>query len=297
MDDVNDDENGCRREEKEQQQQQQQPFDVIWARKLAERARKRAEKEKKRREKTERHLVEQSEENERLRWEVARAKRMIRMIEKAKSATPDEDEEEEEEEENDDENIDGVARHLASRILDGHDEEDRVSSGEEGEDVDVDAREKEEVILVLDDGKEHKTWTERTETGTNEEGRVGRDRCIVVSAREEGFGKHENDDEEENFLSSEIAQRVEQSKATSSDKDRNETLEVCDDIDDDARCLLDGRDALEIEPMPLSDCTTHVLLLLCEIVRFLRMESLPFDDDDHIIGSTGNGHLLDAHLS
>ena len=91
---------------------------------------------------------------------------------------------------------------------------------------------------------------------------VERDRCIVVSAREEGFGKHENDDEEENFLSSEIAQRVEQSKATSSDKDRNETLEVCDDIDDDARCLLDGRDALEIEPMPLSDCTTHVLLLL-----------------------------------
>ena len=287
MDDVNDDENGCRREEKEQQQQQ--PFDVIWARKLAERARKRAEKEKKRREKTERHLVEQSEENERLRWEVARAKRMIRMIEKAKSATPDEDEEEE----NDDENIDGVARHLASRILDGHDEEDRVSSDGEGEDVDVDAREKEEVILVLDDGKEHKTWTERTETGTNEEGRVGRDRCIVVSAREEGFGKHENDEEEENFLSSEIAQRVEQSKATSSDKDRNETLEVCDDIDDDARCLLDGRDALEIEPMPLSDCTTHVLLLLCEIVRFLRMESLPFDDDDHIIGSTGNGHLLE----
>ena len=59
-------------------------------------------------------------------------------------------------------------------------------------------------------------------------------------------------DEEENFLSSEIAQRVEQSKATSSDKDRNEALEVCDDIDDDARCLLDGRDALEIEPMPLS---------------------------------------------
>ena len=57
-------------------------------------------------------------------------------------------------------------------------------------------------------------------------------------------------------MSSEIAQRVEQSKATSSDKDRNETLEVCDDIDDDARCLLDGRDALEIEPMPLSDCTT-----------------------------------------
>ena len=23
------------------------------------------------------------------------------------------------------------------------------------------------------------------------------------------------------------------------------------------------------------------------------MESLPFDDDDHIIGSTGNGHLLE----
>ncbi len=281
-----DDDDGCRREEKEHKQQQQ-PFDVIWARKLAERARKRAEKEKKRREKTERHLVEQSEENERLRWEVARAKRMIRTIEKAKNATRDE------EEENDDENIDGVAIHLAPRILDGRDEEDGVSSGGEGEDVDVDEREKEEVILVLDDGKEHKTWTERTETGTNEEGRVGRDRCIVVSAQEEGFGKHENDDDEENFLSSEIAQRVEQSKATSSDKDRNETLEVCDDIDDDARCLLDGRDALEIEPMPLSDCTTHVLLLLCEIVRFLRMESLPFDDDDHIIGSTGNGHLLE----
>ena len=77
------------------------------------------------------------------------------MIEKAKSATPDEDEEEE----NDDENIDGVARHLASRILDGHDEEDRVSSGGEGEDVDVDAREKEEVMLVLDDGKDCLLYT------------------------------------------------------------------------------------------------------------------------------------------
>ena len=87
---------------------------------------------------------------------------MIRTIEKAKNATRDE------EEENDDENIDGLAIHLAPRILDGRDEEDGVSSGGEGEDVDVDEREKEEVILVLDDGKEHKTWTERTETGTNE---------------------------------------------------------------------------------------------------------------------------------
>ena len=67
---------------------------------------------------------------------------MIRMIEKARVQRPTKTTEEEEEEENDDENIDGVARHLASRILDGHDEEDRVSSGEEGEGVGVDERKK-----------------------------------------------------------------------------------------------------------------------------------------------------------
>ena len=37
--------------------------------------------------------------------------------------------------------------------------------------------------------------------------------------------------------------------------------------------------------MRSSDCATHILLLLCEIVRFLRMECLPFDDDgDDYIG-------------
>ena len=54
-------------------------FDLAWARKLARRWEQKAEREKKQREKIERVLVEESEECERLRWEVLRAKRALRM--------------------------------------------------------------------------------------------------------------------------------------------------------------------------------------------------------------------------
>ena len=171
---------------------------MIWARKLAERARKRAEKEKKRREKTERHLVEQSEEKRKV--EVGsregetddtddREARMQRATRKRKIMT----------------RISMAWRYIwleDSRWVPAKRTVYRVA--EKAKTLTLTSERKEEVILVLDDGKEHK-WTERTETGTNEEGRVGRDRCIVVSAQEEGFGKHESDDDEENFLSSEIA--------------------------------------------------------------------------------------------
>ena len=60
--------------------EEDESFDLVWQRKLARRAEEKAEREKKRREKLERKLVKQSEENERLRWEVARLNRCARAI-------------------------------------------------------------------------------------------------------------------------------------------------------------------------------------------------------------------------
>ena len=255
-------------------------FDLVWQRKLARRAEEKAEREKKRREKLERKLVKQSEENERLRWEVARAKRAMRtMAREIERRGNSDDEKEEEDEGNDHREEEMVA--VLEKLAACDEDEDVSTSGEtrEGE------GEQGKVMLVLDDEKDAEYfWSVNEDGRMNEDARPGRDRCVVVSAREEGFGKRENDDDdEEDFFSSERAQRVEQSKTAESTNKCE--IAVYKDLDDDERSLLGGRDAMEIEPMRSSDCATHILLLLCEIVRFLRMECLPFDDDgDDYIG-------------
>jgi hypothetical protein len=261
--------------------EEDESFDLVWQRKLARRAEEKAEREKKRREKLERKLVKQSEENERLRWEVARAKRAIRTMarEIEKRGNSDDEKEEEEDEGNDHREEEMVA--VLEKLAACDEDEDVSTSGEtrEGE------GEQGKVMLVLDDEKDAEYfWSVNEDGRMNEDARPGRDRCVVVSAREEGFGKRENDDDdEEDFFSSERAQRVEQSKTAESTNKCE--IAVYKDLDDDERSLLGGRDAMEIEPMRSSDCATHILLLLCEIVRFLRMECLPFDDDgDDYIG-------------
>ena len=258
--------------------EEEESFDLVWQRKLARRAEEKAEREKKRREKLERKLVKQSEENERLQWEVARAKRAMRtMAREIERRGNSDDEKEEEYEGNDHREEDMVA--VLEKLAACDEDEDVSTSGEtrEGE------GEQGNVTLVLDDEKDTEFWSVNEDGRMSEDVRSGRDRCVVVSAREEGFGKRENDDDDEDFFSSERAQRVEQSK-TAESKNKCE-ITVYKDLDDDERSLLGGRDAMEIEPMRSSDCATHILLLLCEIVRFLRMECLPFDDDgDDYIG-------------
>lgn len=257
--------------------EEEESFDLVWQRKLARRAEEKAEREKKRREKLERKLVKQSEENERLRWEVARAKRAMRTMAREIERRGNSDDEEEEEYEGNDREEDMVA--VLEKLAACDEDEDVSTSGEtrEGE------GEQGNVTLVLDDEKDTEFWSVNEDGRMSEDVRSGRDRCVVVSAREEGFGKRENDDDDEDFFSSERAQRVEQSK-TAESKNKCE-ITVYKDLDDDERSLLGGRDAMEIEPMRSSDCATHILLLLFEIVRFLRMECLPFDDDgDDYIG-------------
>ena len=78
--------------------EEDESFDLVWQRKLARRAEEKAEREKKRREKLERKLVKQSEENERLRWEVARAKRAMRTMAREIEKLGNSDDEKEEEE-------------------------------------------------------------------------------------------------------------------------------------------------------------------------------------------------------
>lgn len=256
-------------------------FDLAWARKLARRWEQKAEREKKRREKIERVLVEESEECERLRWEVLRAKRALRMSRNEWEERDGANGEEEEGRGRDEARESAVAEKLALAMVSDEDEDDvSLSGGGDTRGEGDDEEEKEEALVVLEDEKDIATWSVRAnDNASDEDSRPGRDRCVVVSAREEGLGTRENDDDNEDadFHSSERVQRVERNKIVESDAEYEN--EVYRDLDDDERCLLGGRDVMEIEPMRSSDCAIHILLLMCEIVRFLRMESLPFDDE------------------
>ena len=158
-------------------------FDLVWQRKLARRAEEKAEREKKRREKLERKLVKQSEENERLRWEVARAKRAMRtMAREIERRGNSDDEKEEEDEGNDHREEEMVA--VLEKLAACDEDEDVSTSGEtrEGE------GEQGNVMLVLDDEKDAEYfWSVNEDGRMNEDARPGRDRCVVVSAREEGL--------------------------------------------------------------------------------------------------------------
>jgi hypothetical protein len=254
-------------------------FDLVWARKLARRWEQKAEREKKRREKIERVLVEESEECERLRWEVLRAKRALRM--RRNDWERDGANGEEEGRGRDEACESAVAEKLALVMVSDEDEDDvSLCGGGDTRGEGDEEKEKEEALVVLEDGKGIATWSAHAnDNASDEDSRPGRDRFVVVSAREEGLGTRENDDDNEDadFPSSERVQRVEQNKIVESDAEYEN--EVYRDLDDDERCLLGGRDVMEIEPMRSSDCAIHILLLMCEIVRFLRMESLPFDDE------------------
>lgn len=256
-------------------------FDLAWARKLARRWEQKAEREKKQREKIERVLVEESEECERLRWEVLRAKRALRMRRNDWEERDGANGEEEEGRGRDEARESAVAEKLALAMVSDEDEDDvSLSGGGDTRGEGDDEEEKEEALVVLEDEKGIATWSVRAnDNASDEDSRPGRDRCVVVSAREEGLGTRENDDDNEDadFHSSERVQRVERNKIVESDAEYEN--EVYRDLDDDERCLLGGRDVMEIEPMRSSDCAIHILLLMCEIVRFLRMESLPFDDE------------------
>lgn len=254
-------------------------FDLVWARKLARRWEQKAEREKKRREKIERVLVEESEECERLRWEVLRAKRALRM--RRNDWERDGANGEEEGRGRDEACESAVAEKLALVMVSDEDEDDvSLCGGGDTRGEGDEEKEKEEALVVLEDVKGIATWSvHANDNASDEDSRPGRDRFVVVSAREEGLGTRENDDDNEDadFPSSERVQRVEQNKIVESDAEYEN--EVYRDLDDDERCLLGGRDVMEIEPMRSSDCAIHILLLMCEIVRFLRMESLPFDDE------------------
>ena len=254
-------------------------FDLVWARKLARRWEQKAEREKKRREKIERVLVEESEECERLRWEVLRAKRALRT--RRNDWEKDGANGEEDGRGRDEACESAVAEKLALVMVSDEDEDDvSLCGGGDTRGEGDEEKEKEEALVVLEDGKGIATWSvHANDNASDEDSRPGRDRFVVASVREEGLGTREKDDDNEDadFPSSKRVQRVEQNKIVESDAEYEN--EVYRDLDDDERCLLGGRDVMEIEPMRSSDCAIHILLLMCEIVRFLRMESLPFDDE------------------
>ena len=265
-------------------------FDIDWERKLAKRAMKRAEHERLRRETCEEKLIEQSESNARLRWEIARVRVALRKQglmtrsdrcdddddgdEMVSEAIYDDDDDEEEEEDIGEEN-------LSVLLIRADDEKDNTSEEKEEENV--------EQIEIGADGS-----------------REGRDRRVVLAFDGAFESTRNNSGEEDGFFFSPpetaaIAEQQGEIKKEVKSGNITEAVDECEenvisisyeDIDDDARALFGGEDALEIEPMRSSDCTRHVLLLMCELVRFLRIDSSMMPTNDCEIINEYTEHTL-----